>query len=52
MGLQATQTATSAGQPAALEHVASYTGMMVVVVRDASGSGGGDTFDLDVTIIP
>ncbi len=52
LGLQSAQTATSAGQPATLEHVASYDGMIVVVVRDASGSGAGDTFDLDVTIIP
>jgi hypothetical protein len=52
LGLQVANTATSTGQPAVLEHVASYNGMLVVVVRDASGSGSGDSFDINVAVIP
>jgi hypothetical protein len=52
LGRKASATAQSAGQAATVEHVSSYGGPIVVVVRDASGSGGGDTFDVDVSVIP
>ncbi len=52
LGRQAVRTAQNPGEAAALEHVASYDGSIVVLVRDASGSGGGDGFDIEVAIVP
>lgn len=52
LGRQAMHTAQNAGEAAAVEHIASYDGPVVVLVRDASGSGGGDPFDIEVAIVP
>lgn len=52
LGLQVSQSAMSSGQPVSLEHIASYDGMIVIMVRDASGSGLDDSFDIEASIIP
>jgi hypothetical protein len=52
LGRQAAAIALSAGGTVSTGYVAAYDGPIVVVVQDASGSGGGDTFDVEVAIIP
>jgi len=52
LGRQATAIALSAGGTVTADYIAQYDGPMVVVVQDSAGSGGGDTFDIEVAIIP
>lgn len=52
LGRQAAAIAMSAGGTVTTEYISEYDGLMVVAVQDASGSGGGDTFDIEVAIIP
>ena len=52
LGRQAAAIAMSAGGTVTTEYISEYDGLMVVVVQDAAGSGGGDTFDIEVAVIP
>ena len=52
LGRQAAAIAMSAGGTVTADCASTYNGLMVVVVRDASGAGGTDTFDIEVAVIP
>jgi len=52
LGRQAAAIAMSAGGIVTADYISEYDGLMVVAVQDASGSGGGDTFDIEVAVIP
>jgi len=52
LGRQAAAVAMSAGGTVTADYLAAYNGAIVVMVRDASGAGGGDTFDIEVAVIP